>query len=369
MMHARHTSIPGREAGITMIEIMVALTVSLILAAGVMQIFISSKSTYHMQTESARLQENGRFAAEFMARDIRMAGYTGCASRPNDEAGPSDRVTNTLNNASQLAYNFTAGIEGFNDIASAPTYLSAAGITPVAGSDVIIVRHSSDAGVRVSQNNNGAQLFAEHKSTQANACSGGSTMYSGLCEGDIVMVSDCQKSRIFQITQLTETSGELNVVHSNKSITPGNAQSSWGGNSDPEEEQFGPGSEIVKIGTYAYYIANNADGIPSLYRTGGTAATTLELIEGVEDMQVEYGEDTTGEIDGVADVYRTANAVVDWDRVVSVRLYLMLRSDSPNVTDGAQPVFYNGTTFTPAASDRYLRRVLTKTIALRNRTS
>lgn len=361
MMHARHTSIPGREAGITMVEIMVALTVSLILAAGVIQIFISSKSTYHMQTESARLQENGRFAAEFMARDIRMAGYTGCASRPNDETTPSDRVTNTLNNSNLLAYNFTVGIEGFNDVSSAPTYLSAAGITPVAGSDVIIVRRSSDAGVRISQNNNSAQLFAEHKSTQNNACGGSGTMYSGLCIGDIVMVSDCQKSRIFQITNLTLTGNELNVVHS--------SSGSPGGASAPEEEQFGPGSEIVKIATYAYYIANNADGIPSLYRTEGTAATTLELIEGVEDMQVEYGEDTTGELDGVADVYRTANAVVDWERVVSVRLYLMLRSDSPNVTDGAQPVLYNGTTFTPAASDRYLRRVLTKTIALRNRTS
>ncbi|BAZ93316.1 type IV pilin [Thiohalobacter sp. COW1] len=368
-MHARHTSIPGREAGITMIEIMVALTVSLILAAGVMQIFISSKSTYHMQTESARLQENGRFAAEFMARDIRMAGYTGCASRPNDETTPSDRVTNTLNSSNQLAYNFTVGIEGFNDVSSAPTYLSAAGITPVSGSDVVIVRRSSDAGVRVSQNNNGGQVFVEHKSTQSGACSGGSDMLSGLCVNDIVMVSDCQKSRIFQITPtITATGNELNLTHVS-SGSPGNAIASWGGASAPEEEQFGPGSEIIKIVTYAYYIANNADGIPSLYRTEGTAATTLELIEGVEDMQVEYGEDTIGEIDGVADVYRTANAVVDWERVVSVRLYLMLRSDSPNVTDGAQPVLFNNTTVTPAASDRYLRRVLTKTIALRNRTS
>lgn len=369
MMRISPQSMRRDQSGITMVEIMVALTVSLILMAGVIQIFISSKATYRTQTEAARLQENARFAAEFMARDIRMAGFTGCASRPNDETTPSDRVTNTLNNAGQLAYNFTVGIEGYNDVSSSPTYLTAAGVTPNSGTDVIIVRQSSDAGVRISSNNNGAQLFAEHKSTQSGACSDGSNMLSGLCANDIVMVSDCQKSRIFQITQLTETSGELNVVHSNKSITPGNAQSSWGGNSDPEEEQFGPGSEIVKIATYAYFIDNNANGTPALFRTEGTAATTLELIEGVEDMQVEYGEDTTGELDGVADVYRTANAVTDWERVVSVRLHLLLRSNSSYVTDNEQPVLFNNTTFTPAAGDRYLRRVLTKTIALRNRTS
>ena len=51
----------------------------------------------------ARLQENARFAAEFMARDIRMAGYTGCASRQ------TGNTTNTLNSSNQLAYNFTVG--------------------------------------------------------------------------------------------------------------------------------------------------------------------------------------------------------------------------------------------------------------------
>lgn len=349
----------------TIVEIMIALTISLILMAGVIQIFISSKSTYRMQEESARIQENGRFAAEFMARDIRMAGYTGCASRQ------TGRTTNTLNSSSQLTYNFTVGIEGEDNVTTSPTYLSSAGITPNAGTDVIIIRRNADLGIRVTKTNNSSQLFGELKSTKNGACSDGSDMLSGLCQGDIVMVSDCEKSRVFQITNLTPTGGsanEMNVVHSNASYTPGNAQSSWGGASSPPEEQFGPGAEIVKIVTYAYYVADNADGVPSLYRNEGAGAAPLELIEGVEDMQVEYGEDTSGE-DGVADVYRTANNVADWANVVSARLNLLLRSDSANVTDNEQPVWFDNATFTPATGDRYLRRSLTKTIALRNRTT
>lgn len=357
------------QAGMTIVEIMIALTISLILMAGVIQIFISSKSTYRMQDESARIQENGRFAAEFMARDIRMAGYTGCASR---QVG---RTTNTLNSSNLLAYNFNVGIEGEDNVTTSPTYLSSAGITPNAGTDVIIIRRNADLGIRVTQSNNSSQLFAELKSKKSNACSDGGDMWSGLCIGDIVMVSDCEKSRVLQITNLQGTAGsanEMNVVHSKNNsggtLTPGNALSSWGGASAPPEEQFGPGSEIVKIVTYAYYVADNADGVPSLYRTEGAGGAPLELIEGVEDMQVEYGEDTSGE-DGVADVYRTANNVTDWARVVSARLNLLLRSDSANVTDNEQPVWFDDATFTPATGDRYLRRSLTKTITLRNRTT
>ena len=63
------------QKGFTIVEIMVALTISLVLLAGVFQIYISSKESFRVQNELARLQENQRIAVEFLQRDIRQAGF------------------------------------------------------------------------------------------------------------------------------------------------------------------------------------------------------------------------------------------------------------------------------------------------------
>ncbi|MCB1919533.1 MAG: PilW family protein [Candidatus Competibacteraceae bacterium] len=64
-----------KQRGFTMVEILVALVISLFLVAGVIQLFIGSKQTYRGYDALSRIQENGRFALEAMARDIRMARY------------------------------------------------------------------------------------------------------------------------------------------------------------------------------------------------------------------------------------------------------------------------------------------------------
>jgi type IV pilus assembly protein PilW len=81
------------QTGMTLIEIMIALLIGAFLLGGVLQIFISSKQTYRMQENLSRLQENGRFAMEFLSRDIRMAGYWDCmapSTANNDSARQHD---------------------------------------------------------------------------------------------------------------------------------------------------------------------------------------------------------------------------------------------------------------------------------------
>jgi type IV pilus assembly protein PilW len=75
------------QTGLTLIEIMIALLIGAFLLGGVLQIFITSKQTYRMQENLSRLQENGRFAMEFLSKDIRMAGYWDCMkpSSPNNK--------------------------------------------------------------------------------------------------------------------------------------------------------------------------------------------------------------------------------------------------------------------------------------------
>ena len=83
------------QTGMTLIEIMIALLIGAFLLGGVLQIFSGSQQTYRMQENLSRLQENGRFALDFLAHDIRMAGYWGCLSpnSPNiDIAGADNNV-------------------------------------------------------------------------------------------------------------------------------------------------------------------------------------------------------------------------------------------------------------------------------------
>ncbi|AZU46996.1 type IV pilin [Aeromonas hydrophila] len=115
-------------------------------------------------------------------------------------------ITNTLNGGTALPYNFTVYLRGYDNVtATLPTALSAlftaAEPKPKPGTDVLLVQGPTGAGVPVTRNNSAAQLFVQQLSSKANYCGTGKQGYSDLCEGDIVMVSDCQKARIFQITQ------------------------------------------------------------------------------------------------------------------------------------------------------------------------
>jgi type IV pilus assembly protein PilW len=103
--------------------------------------------------------------------------------------------------------------------------------------------------------------------------------------------------------------------------------------------------------------------MPSLYLKQGSDAA-IELVSGVETLQLEYGVDT--DVDGSVDIYQTANQVGDWSRVLSIKVELVVLSEEDNLTvDTAQPYVLGGVEITPA--DRRLRTVFSKTITLRNR--
>jgi len=63
------------QAGLSIVELLVALMISMLLMTGVVQVFLASKQTYASNEAASRLQENGRFALEFIAQSARHAGY------------------------------------------------------------------------------------------------------------------------------------------------------------------------------------------------------------------------------------------------------------------------------------------------------
>lgn len=343
------------QKGLSLIELMVAMLIGLILIAGIGNIFIDSKRTYSFQQGLARIQENGRMALEFLGRDIRMAGYTGCAG------GEYSSITNTLNNSTTLNFDFSRGVRGYEVGSSVPGDLSALSPAPLLNTDVLILKGPVGDGVKIVKNNSSAQLFAQVASTEVGACADSTDRISGICRGDILMAADCTKARIFQTGNIVIASGELNITHP-ASGTPGNAISSWGGASAPDAEKFGVDSEIIKMNTVYYYIAAGASGQPALWQSI-VPGTAQEILEGVENMQLLYGRDTG--TDFVPDQYDTATAVTSaaaWDKVGAVRVQLLVRSED-GVTDAAQPYSFNGANVTP--TDRRLRHVFVSTVGVR----
>ncbi len=123
---------PRRQNGLSLIELMVAMTLSLLVAAVMIVLFANSKETYYLNENMARLQENGRFAMHMIARDLRWADYRGCLTQdllPNAITGennsglnnsdtvtivyqPNDCVTAPVNATVTLAYSIAEGAQG-----------------------------------------------------------------------------------------------------------------------------------------------------------------------------------------------------------------------------------------------------------------
>lgn len=64
-----------RQNGLTLVELMVSLFISLAVVGGILSFAASNKNTFTMQSEIGRLQENARFALDTLARNIGPAGF------------------------------------------------------------------------------------------------------------------------------------------------------------------------------------------------------------------------------------------------------------------------------------------------------
>ncbi|WP_018954729.1 PilW family protein [Thioalkalivibrio sulfidiphilus] len=345
MINAMHTTVGSRkQKGLTLVEIMVAIVISLILTAGIIQLFLGTTQTYRFQEALSRIQENGRYAMEVLARDIRMAGYWGCASA--DLTG----VNSILNGANNYAWNFSIPVEGFEADGTGwtPT-IDPSIVNPLQGSDILTLRSLDNAGATIA-------FQPALPAATIHVVPG-----HQLAIGQVVIATDCVNATAFQITNINNVSGGHNVVHSSAAFTPGNATNSLG-------YQFTSG-EILTVSTKTYYVREGSNGVPALWRSVA-AQPAQELVEGVERMRITYGIDNNNnnrvdEYVGVADIPNLATGGPDWGRVVSVRVELLLVSMTDNITGGVQPIEFAGETITP--TDNRLRQVFTTTVGVRNR--
>jgi type IV pilus assembly protein PilW len=356
-----------KQKGLTLIELMIAVAIGLLLLGGTISMFISNKRVYTEQESMGRLQENARFALGQMMYDIRMAGYTGCS---DNSSKTSNHVVGgaTSTNLQDFSYPLEGSESKSNWQPSGSTDIVG---NMVAGTDGVTIRYMYDTGLTV------IPPFMNNNSANVRVGTG-----NGVLFGEIIAVADCDSTDIFQVTN-SDASTSGSISHNSGFGPPGNT--------DKFLSKIYTGSAtILRFRTRRYYIGTGAYGGPSLFRqlfaqdkddSDGDGDTTEviqhneELIEGVENMQVLYGEDTIG-ADKVADTYVTADNVTNWSNVVSVRIALLFRTVKPNSQfepDTATHSLLGGTAAGGATVgpeyDHYRRRVITATIQVRNKTT
>lgn len=70
---------PASQQGLSLIELLVALVISVILSLAVYQVFDIAQRTSRLQAAITQLQDSGRFALQTMAQDLRQADFNaGC---------------------------------------------------------------------------------------------------------------------------------------------------------------------------------------------------------------------------------------------------------------------------------------------------
>ncbi|NDK39269.1 pilus assembly protein PilW [Pseudoxanthomonas gei] len=374
--------------GLSLIELMIALLIGLILLIGLVQVFGASRTAYQLSEGLARVQENGRFAMDYLQRDIRMAGHYGCV---NDQA----RLQTNGALISHLAatdnpLNFAISIQGYEAANSAPTntvnvagatagftpalpaYLSNLNPAPRVGSDVLMLRYLGANGVPI----------IGVAGSQVTVDSGKWSVLTdeGVATPVLFGASDCSYTDVFQGSTVAPGTGVVTATANGLNTTATDFSGRY--TASPAGQ-----SMLYRANAVAYYVGVNNRGVPSLYRArfsstaGSNAITNIteELVEGIENLQLLYGQDESTDVNSLSGNIGMQNtaAVVDpaggvtnaasWRRVGQVQVGLLARS--PDISSAPAPVDPRralGVVYTVPADGRY-RNSYEATIALRNR--
>jgi type IV pilus assembly protein PilW len=193
--------------------------------------------------------------------------------------------------------------------------------------------------------------------------------------GDFLLLSDCDKADLVRVCTSAASTTPANSLNLTLSSTCATGPTYIA----DRALLTGPGATVQKLAGTVFYVGKRGDtatNVPALFRrtlgTLGTAGTPEELVEGIENMQILYGENIDNDNNNAVDRFVPADQVTNWDKVVSVRIELLVMSLENNLVPAAQPYTYNGIDYTGASGkgalppDTRLRRVFTTTINLRN---
>jgi len=282
--------------GLTLVELMISLVLSLMIMGGAISIFMGSKETFRLEEDLSRVQENFRYIADRLTKDLSLVGYTGCALPYEDNSSP---VSNRLVAGGDR--NVIDGTEGGSP--TAPDTLTLSYARPVHGANVLFGSGEDPAApINISTNTylyNALQAnLAEDEANRVAI-----PLLVGNCDGgDIFVVTGINAHDATDPTSPPE--GAAGLRHE-KNVTVG-------GISNVEEnfrEAYGDvtlsAAKIYYTEDVTYEICTDATGKTGLCVTR-TGANREMLMPDVTNFQVKYGLDSASSEDGNADHY------VDW---------------------------------------------------------
>lgn len=313
-----------QQAGVTLVELMVALTIGSFLMVGAVQVYNQSRHAFVINESIARVQETAQFAMDTIEADVRMASNWGRHSRGSSIVGRS--VTGDANPLT-LATPGACGAAWALDLAR-----------PVEGNNNNYGLACGAVG--------GAQINSDTVTTRR------ATVAATALEAGRLQI------------QTTRIQGEL--------FTDGNVPSAF----DPVA------SETHNLLVNTYYVAANSTlipGVPTLRRkmltsVGGVPTVVdQEVAPGVQNLQLQFGVDV--DQDNTVDRYvNPGDAILDplavgfipGARVLTARIWLVVRGISPEL--GIQDLrnYQPGDINLGVYTDAFRRMQVSKTILLRN---
>ncbi|MRI33722.1 hypothetical protein EOPP23_12065 [Endozoicomonas sp. OPT23] len=345
------------QKGLALVELMIALVLSAVLMLGVTKMFADSVASSSTETALAEVQDSARSAMEIIKRDIRMAGYRG------DFPGFVDPIEGSLINLNQVAVRNTANSgtqpDSLNVLRAFETNKPLDLAEDLDGDDI-----TSGSGV--------VRVVSFYDS--ANAGSKQITLDRKICynDGSVFLVSDGEKHVIFKPKDKMKCTD--NAADSTDRMTPvgeSDVEISLKDFGIPENCNFPTDQsslpncpilhEISSVNGSVYSIrAVN----PALLRNG------VEMVRGVENLQVLLG---ISDADGKT-LYRESctDNQIDNDQcnVTHVKISLVVASPFSVFSQATAQRFpiYNLSAGDAIlqTNDRFLRRVFTSTIQLRN---
>jgi len=330
----------NKNQGFSLVELMIAMGLSLILMLGILEVFNSHKQSFELIQGSNELQENGRVSGALIAESLRMADHWAGVAAEDVEFGNTTLISSPGACNAAWVFNSTEAIRGYEGKSTIDRVnnFPVECIDPeeyVENSDLLMLRYADGRSltndVDISQVRNSKQYFVR--------------VTTGLSA--YVFNGSNSTQAVIKIPPL---SGTYNMHYR------------------AELYFLRPCSNKVNGRCIA--------GLPTLTRLtlNGNKFTQQALVEGIEQLKFSYGVDQSGNQE--IDQYRTANAVTDWGAVISVRLSLIARSlkEDANLDESGKEYLMDGgmealgSGYVVSFSDkRFRRKLYQREVYIRNR--
>lgn len=354
-----------RMRGVSLIEMMTAMTIGLLILAGLTSVFVNTSTSSRELKNTAEQIESGRYAIELLTQDIRHAGFYGELSTlpavpgaaPDPCAAPAAGVvSDTANNALALPVQYVsaAAIPG-----GCAALLTAANLQ--AGSDIVVVRRADTIMLPVT----GA----------AGAAVTGGTVYLQTT-ADAAEIQYGVAGNINSTQNATGGATTATMIRRDFTVAAAGVP--------PQFPVIA--AAIRRYRTHIYFVApcsvpaagiicaadaDQGRPIPTLKRLemaagAGGVFTIVPLAEGIEAIRVEYGVDDapaavdtgTGLIgDGLPDNYVNAPNVAQMGNTIAARIYVLARNTAPTAGYVDDKTYALGAAaFIPAAAVQSYKR-------------